>query len=175
MDRQKKERQTDRHGKTSIPQHTSKNSIYMYLNVSVVYINMRLNNIYIYRESCPTHSVETPSVVDPQWYILYWGSKSAEVGLLVYWGQHLLTMGLLMFAFSWVDFLSLLWSPSIDIEIFYFRQICHLKYNTKSSQNSCWFKMWMCLVGQIFIKLIKLINFFHLRFSLVACVMSFWE
>ena len=45
--------------------------------------------------------------------------------------QPLFTLGLLMFALSLVDFLSLLLSPSTDIEIFYFCQKYHLKDKIK--------------------------------------------
>ena len=67
------------------------------------------------------HSVESPSVVDPQWNILYEiCTQSAEMRLAVSGGQPLFTRGLLMFALSLVDFLSLLWSLSTNIEILYF-------------------------------------------------------
>ena len=41
--------------------------------------------------------------------------------------QLLFTLGLFMFALSLVDFLSLLLSPSTDINFFYFCQKYHLK------------------------------------------------
>ena len=47
--------------------------------------------------------------------------------LAVSGGQPLLTFWLLMFALSLIDFLSLLWSPSTNTEIFYFCQKYHLK------------------------------------------------
>ena len=47
--------------------------------------------------------------------------------LAVSGGQPLYILGLIMFALSLVDFLSLLWSPSTNIEIFYFCQKYHLK------------------------------------------------
>ena len=79
------------------------------------------------------HSVESRSMVDPQWNIWYWGPseicrQSAEMRLTVSGAQPLFTLGLLMFALSLADFLSLLLSPSTDIKIFfYFCQEYHLK------------------------------------------------
>ena len=71
-------------------------------------------------------------MVDPLWNILYWGSKWSlhtvwwgAVGCE--WGQPLFSLGLLMFGLSQRDFLSLLWSPSTNIEIFSFCQKYHLK------------------------------------------------
>ena len=90
------------------------------------------------REAIPrdNHSIETPSTVDPQWNILYWGSK---------WNLHTVCwdvvgcegggtsvyFGLLVFVLSLVDFLSLLWRSSTNIEIFYFSQNYHLKDTLK--------------------------------------------
>ena len=75
-----------------------------------------------------SHSVESPSMVDPQWNIWYWGSK---------WNLHTVCWSavgcewLLMFALSLVDFLSLLLSPSTYFNIFYFCQKYHLNYTYK--------------------------------------------
>ena len=48
------------------------------------------------------------------------GTQSAKMQLALSGAQPLFTLGLLMFALSPVNFLSLVWSPSTDIEIFYF-------------------------------------------------------
>ena len=78
------------------------------------------------------HSVESPGMVDPQWNLLYWGSKWNLH--TVCWdavgcerGQTLFTLGLLMFALSQAEFLSLLWSPRPTSRFFYFRLKYHLK------------------------------------------------
>ena len=47
--------------------------------------------------------------------------------LAVSGAQPLFTLGLFIIALSLVDFLSLLFSPSTDIKIFYFCQKYHLK------------------------------------------------
>ena len=82
------------------------------------------------------HSVESPSMVDPQWDIWYWGSKWnlhtvcwSAVGCE--WGTTSVYFGILMFALSLVDFLSLLLSPSTYFKIFYFCQKYHLKNTYK--------------------------------------------
>ena len=51
--------------------------------------------------------------------------------LAVCGGQPLFTLGLPMFTLSLVDFLSLLWSSSTNIDIFYFCQ----KYNLKDTNK----------------------------------------
>ena len=79
------------------------------------------------------HSVESPSTVDPQWDIWYWGSKWnlhtvcwSAIGCE--WGTTSVYFGITnMFALSLVEFLSLLLSPSTYFKIFYFCQKYHLK------------------------------------------------
>ena len=64
--------------------------------------------------------------------------------------QPLFTLGLLMFAFSLVDFLSLLLNPSTDIKIFYiFVKSIIWRTHSKSSKKLCWFKILMGFVGPI--------------------------
>ena len=72
--------------------------------------------------------------------------------LAVNGGQPLFTLGLLMFALSLVDFLSLLWSPSTKIEIFFVKSIIW-RTHTNTKKKSCWFKIWMGFVWPILIKL----------------------
>ena len=79
-----------------------------------------------------THSVGSPSMVDPQWDIWYWGSKWnlhtvcwSAVGCE--WGTTSVYFGITYVCFSLVDFLSLLLSPSTYFKIFYFCQKYHLK------------------------------------------------
>ena len=105
------------------------------------YLNQRwliISEVQWYSRECnfirdtSTHSVESPSMVDSQWDIWYWGSKWnlhtvcwSAVGCE--WGTTSVTLGLLMFALSLVDFLSLLLSPSTYFKFFYFCQKYHLK------------------------------------------------
>ena len=79
------------------------------------------------------HSVESPSMVDSQWNIWYWGSKWnlytvcwSAVGCE--WGTTSVYFGITYVCFSLVDFLSLLLSPSTYFNIFYFCQQYHLNY-----------------------------------------------
>ena len=104
------------------------------------------------------HSFETPSTVDPQWNILYWGSKWnlqtvcwGEVGCE--WWTTYVYLGLLMFALSLVDFLSLLWSPSTNIQIFFLWKVSFEGHAQNLKKNSCWFKICMGFIGQILIEL----------------------
>ena len=70
------------------------------------------------------HSTESPSMVDPQWNIWYWGSKwnlhtvccNSVVGCE--WGTTSVYFGITYVCFIPVDFLSLLLSPSTYIKIF---------------------------------------------------------
>ena len=82
------------------------------------------------------HSVESSSVVDPQWNIWYWGSKWnlhtvcwSAVGCE--WGTTSVYFGLLMFALSLVDFLSLLLRTSTYFSIFHLCRKYHLNYTYK--------------------------------------------
>ena len=82
------------------------------------------------------HSIESPSMVDPQWNIWYWGSK---------WNLHTVCwsvvglegsttsvyFGITYVCLSLVDFLSLLLSPRTFFKIFYFCQKYHLIYTYK--------------------------------------------
>ena len=86
------------------------------------------------------HSVETPSAVDPQWNILHWGSKWnlhtvcwGAIGCEL--GTTFVSLGFIMFASPSRDFLSLLWSPSINIDDIYFCQKYYLKHTHKILKN----------------------------------------
>ena len=68
--------------------------------------------------------------------------------LAVSGGQHLFTLGLHMLSLSLVDSLSLLLSPSTNIEIFYFCQKHHLKDKHKIFKNARWFGIWMGFVDK---------------------------
>ena len=110
----------------------------------------------LYRLTSPygyTHSVETPSMVDPQWNIVLKVevnfAQSAEMRLAVCGGQYLFTLRLPMFALSLVDFLSFCGCP-VPTSIFYFFVKVPFEGQT---QNLCSLKTWMGFVGQILIKL----------------------
>ena len=104
-------------------------------------------------------SVESPSMVDPQWNIWYWGSKwnlhrSAEVRLAVSGAQPLFTLGLLMFALSLVDFIVFAVEPQYLLQNFLFLSKVSFELHIQNLQKmSCWFKIWMGFVGPILIKL----------------------
>ena len=106
------------------------------------------------------HSVESSSMVDLQWNIWHWGSKwnldtvCWDVVGCEWGAQALFTLGLFMFALSLVNFLSLLWSPSTNIEIFLFLLKVSFEGHIQNLQkNSCWFEIRMGFVGPILIKL----------------------
>ena len=91
---------------------------YMKLNKPIIEFRQSVIEIHGYvllwssitelRRSISDHSIETPSMVEPQWNILYWGSRwifhtvfPAEIQLAVSGGQPLFTtLRLLMFALS---------------------------------------------------------------------------
>ena len=70
-------------------------------------------------------------------------------------GEHtLFTLGLPVFALPLVDFLSLVWSPSTNIEVFHFCQKYYLRDTNKIfDKKSCSFITWMVFVGKILIDL----------------------
>ena len=101
------------------------------------------------------HSVETPSTVDPQWKILYWGSKWNFY--TVYWSAVDCGWGTtsVYFGITYVSCipnrLPLLWSPIANIQIF-LSKVSYEGHTQNLQNNSCWFKIWMGFVGQILIK-----------------------
>ena len=96
--------------------------------------------VTLYKTCKPKPKPEGPSEICTQ---------STELRLAVSGGQTLFTLELLMFTLSSTDFLSLLWSPSTNIDIFDFCQKYHLKDTHNIFKKSCWFKIWMGFVGQI--------------------------
>ena len=105
------------------------------------------------------HGVETPSMVDPQWNILYWGSK--WIFHKVCWsaiGCEWRTTSV-YFGITYVCFIPS-GLPVFAVESQYqhrfFSFLCKLSFerHTQNLQkNSCRFKTWMGFVGQILIKL----------------------
>ena len=106
-----------------------------------------------------SHSVEFPSMVDPQWNIWYRGSKWnlhtvcwSVVGCE--WGTTSVYFGITCVCFTLVDFLSLLFEPQYLLQYFLFLSKVSFEFHIKNLQKiSCWFKIWMGFVGPILIKL----------------------
>ena len=95
---------------------------------------------HLVQRTIPPHSVESPSMVDPQWNVWHWGSRWnlhtvcwSAVGCE--WGTTSVYFGIIMFALSLVDFLTLLLSPSIYFNIFYFCQKNNLNDTYKISKK----------------------------------------
>ena len=105
------------------------------------------------------HSVESPSMVDPQWNIWYWGSK---------WNLHTVCWSAVgcewgttsvYFGITYVCFIpSRL--PVFAVELQYLLQYIlflskvSFELHIQNLQNiSCWFKIWMGFVAPILIKL----------------------
>ena len=115
--------------------------------------------IYIYIYIQNNHSVESPSTIDPQWDIWYWGSK---------WNLHTVCWSAVdcewgttsvYFGITYVCFIpSRL--PVFDVEPQYLLQdflflskVSFEGHKQNLKKNSCWFKIWMGLVGPKLIKL----------------------
>ena len=126
----------------------------------------------------PSHSIESPGTLDPQWNIWYWGSK---------WNVHTVCRDAVgcgwattsvYFRITYVCFIpSRL--PVFAVEpryrLQYFLFLCkesfeghtqHLQKNNVSPKFEC-----VCVANID----CEVVNVFHLRFSLVACVMAYWE
>ena len=109
--------------------------------------------------SSQRHSIETPSMVEPQWNILYWGSK--WIFHAVCWsavGCEGRTTSV-YFGITYVCFIPS-GLPVFDVEFQYQHRcvsfLCKFSFerDTQNLQkNSCRFKTWMGFVGQILIKL----------------------
>ena len=98
----------------------------------------------------------------PVWYTLStiyciegpseFSTQSAEVRLAVTGEQPLFTLGLPMFALFLVDFLSLLWSPSGNMNFFIFVQTIIWRPHTESSKNHVGLKLewdWELLLFEV--------------------------
>ena len=99
-------------------------------------INVLRYCFYIYSPH-RIHSVESPSMVDPQWNIWYWGSKwnlhtVCWSAFGCEWGTTFVYFGITYVCFIPVFiFLSLLLSPSTYFNILYFCEKYHLNYTYK--------------------------------------------
>ena len=104
------------------------------------------------------HSVETPNMVDPQWNILYWGSKwnlhtvcRRAVGCE--WGTTSVYFGITDACFIPSRLPVFAVEPQYQHRDFLFLSKVWFEGHTKNLQkNSCWFKLWMVFVGQILAK-----------------------
>ena len=106
-----------------------------------------------------THSVESPSMVDPQWDIWYWGSKWnlhtdcwSAVGCE--WGTTSVYFGITYVCFIPSRFHVFAVEPQSLLQDFLFLSKVPFEGHIQNLQkNSCWFKIWMEFVGPILIKL----------------------
>ena len=105
------------------------------------------------------HSVESPSMVDPQWDICYWGSKWnlhtvcwSAVGCE--WGTTSVYFGITYVCFIPSRLPVFAVEPQCLLQDFLFLSKVSFEGHIQNLQKiSCWFKIWMRFVGPILIKL----------------------
>ena len=105
------------------------------------------------------HSVESPSMVDPQWNIWYWGSKWnlhtvrwSAVGCE--WGTTSVYFGITYVCFIPSRLPVFAVEPQYLLQYFLFLWKVSFELHIQNLQKmSCWFKIWMGFVGPILIKL----------------------
>ena len=105
------------------------------------------------------HSVESPSMVDPQWNIWYWGSKWnlhtvcwSVVGCE--WGTTFVYLGITYVCFIPSRLPVFAVEPQYLLQYFLFLPKVSFELHIQNRQKiSCWFKIWMGFVGPILIKL----------------------
>ena len=105
------------------------------------------------------HSVESPSMVDPQWNIWYWGSKRnlhtvcwSAVGCE--WGTTSVYLGITYVCFIPSRLPVFAVEPQYLLQDFLFLSKVSFELHIQNLQKiSCWFKIWMGFVGPILIKL----------------------
>ena len=100
------------------------------------------------------HSVESPSMLDPQWNIWYWGSK---------WNLHTVCWSAVgcewgttsvYFGITYICFIpsTLPVEPQYLLQYFLFLSKVSFELHIQNLQKiSCWFKIWMGFVGPILI------------------------
>ena len=135
-------------------------------NVAPVSCNLRnspVNNIpdmtLSERQKSSLHSVESPSMVDPQWNIWYWGSKWnlhtvcwSAVGCE--WGTTSVYFGITYVCFIPSRLPAFAVEPQYLLQYFLCLSKVSFELHIQNLQKmSCWFKIWMGFVGPIFIKL----------------------
>ena len=105
------------------------------------------------------HSIEYPSMVDPQWNILYWGSEWnlhtvcwGAVGCE--WGTTTVYYGITYVCFIPSRLPVFVVEPQYKHQDFLFLLNVSFIWRTysKFSNNSCLFKIWMGFVGPVSIK-----------------------
>ena len=114
---------------------------------------------YWYRRQIRLHSVESPSMVDPQWNIGYWGSKWnlhtvcwSAVGCE--WGTTSIYFGITYVCFIPSRLPVFAVEPQYLLQYFLFLSKVSFELHIQNFQKiSCWFKIWMGFVGPILIKL----------------------
>ena len=124
------------------------------------------------------HSIESPSTVDPQWDIWYWGSKWnlhtvcwSAVGCE--WGTTSVYFGITYVCFIPSRLPVFAVEPQYLLQDFLFLSKVSFKGHIQNlKKKSCWFKIWMGFVGP---KLIKLWKSSIWGFPSVASVMDTWE
>ena len=105
------------------------------------------------------HSVESPSMVDPQWNIWYWGSKWnlhtvcwSAVGCE--WGTTSVYFGITYVCFIPSRLPVFAVEPQYLLQyLFIFVKVSFELHIQNLQKISCWFKIWMEFVGPILIKL----------------------
>ena len=105
------------------------------------------------------HSVESPSMVDPQWNIWYWGSKRnlhtvcwSAVGCE--WGTTSVYFRITYVCFIPSRLPVFAVEPQYLLQDFLFLSKVSFELHIQNLQKiSCWFKIWMGFVGPILIKL----------------------
>ena len=106
-----------------------------------------------------SHSVESPSMVDPQWDIWYWGSKWnlhtvcwSAVGCE--WGTTSVYFGITYVCFIPSRLPVFAVEPQYLLQDFLFLSKVSFEGHIQNLKKiSCWFKIWMRFVGPILIKL----------------------
>ena len=107
----------------------------------------------------PRHSVESPSMVDPQWNMWYWGSKWnlhtvcwSAVGCE--WGTTSVYFGITYVCFIPGRLPVFAVEPQYLLQYLLFLSKVSFELHIQNLQKiSCWFKIWMGFVGPILINL----------------------
>ena len=105
------------------------------------------------------HSVESPSMVDPQWNIWYWRSKG-NLHTVCWsadgceWGTTSVYFGITYVCFIPSRLPVFAVEPQYLLHYFLFLPKVSFELHIQNLQKtSCWFKIWMGFVGPILIKL----------------------
>ena len=142
----------------------------VFLVITFIIMVVTFNLVIIFARKCNTyhwqrpffrwpHSVESPSMVDPQWNIWYWGSKWnlhtvcwSAVGCE--WGTTSVYFGITYVCFNPSRLPVFAVEPQYLLQYFLFLLKVSFELHIQNLQkNSCWFKIWMGFVGPILIKL----------------------